>query len=131
MRFYFPIIAISLFTASACSASTPVDDAELGVAATEYSIEIAKARYIQRKCPALMMSFDGMMRELRSQPVLAQSGGKMTEDMVDKARVLAAIDRFEAENGLRGASREAICEFGKHQIAEGTRTGGLLAFRTQ
>jgi hypothetical protein len=131
MNKFFPFTLLCLLVAPGCVASPPPDDAEFRVAATEYSAEIAKARYIQRKCPSLIMSFDGMMEELRSRPILASANGKMTEDMVDKSQVLAAVDRFEAENGLKGASQQVICDFGDSQIGAATRTGKLLAKRTK
>lgn len=135
-KFLVAMLLVSPLLLSGCSSrassgqmAAPVEDASFKAAATQYSIEVAKARYVQRKCPELVMSFDGLMAELRSYPVLARSGGKMSEDSVDQAQVLAAINQFEAENSLRGQGQTEICAFGKRQMQAGTRTGKLLDFR--
>lgn len=116
-------------TPAAMAAPAGDDKAAFAAAATQYSIEVARARYVQRKCPTLMMSFDGLMRTLQSYPLLARPGGRMSEEVVDKQQVIDAVDRFEEENGLRGLGQEQLCAFGERQIAEGTRTGQLLERR--
>ncbi|QRF52171.1 hypothetical protein D4A92_12345 [Rhizobium rosettiformans] len=126
---------VCLLSLTACSTSSeapkPAASPAIEEAFFDYTLEVGKARLLQRKCPELAMNFDGLMAELRSRPQLAGSQGRLSADSIDKGRLADAFDRFEKQNGLYRADQSAYCAFGKKQIAAKTRTGRLLQLRSK
>ncbi|WP_240532549.1 DUF5333 family protein [Agrobacterium albertimagni] len=126
---------VCLLSLTACSTSSeapkPAASPAIEEAFFDYTLEVGKARLLQRKCPELAMNFDGLMAELRSRPQLARSQARLSADSIDKGRLADAIDRFEKQNGLYRADKSAYCAFGKKQIAAKTRTGRLLQLRSK
>lgn len=124
---------VCLLALTACSVSTeapkPAASPDLEEAFFDYTLEIGKARLLQRKCPELALNFDGLMAEVRSRPELSGSHARISADSIDKGRLAEAFDRFEKQNGLYRGDQSAYCAFGKQQIAAKTRTGRLLQLR--
>lgn len=128
-------VLVSLLPLTACSVSTeaakPAASPDLEEAFFDYTLEVGKARLLQRKCPELALNFDGLLAEVRSRPELSGSQARISADSVDKGRLAEAFDRFEKQNGLYRANQTAYCAFGKKQIAAKTRTGRLLQLRAE
>lgn len=126
-------VLVCLLALTGCSVSTeapkPAASPDLEEAFFDYTLEIGKARLLQRKCPELALDFDGLMAEVRSRPELSGSHTRISADSIDKGRLAEAFDRFEKQNGLYRAEQSAYCAFGKKQIAAKTRTGRLLQLR--
>lgn len=115
---------------SGCSPASRTPEPEVDVAIKDaffdFTLDVTKARAIQRKCPDLSLSFNGMMAELRARPNLARSHGLVKESDIDMNKLVAEVDRFEKSSGLDGATREQYCAFGSQQMDAKTVIGRML-----
>ncbi|MDA5632300.1 MULTISPECIES: DUF5333 family protein [Rhizobium/Agrobacterium group] len=116
------------------SAQKPFSSADVGREMTAYTVMVAKARLVQRKCPELEMSFKALLAATEKYPAMQRisAGNNATaeiENSIDKTAVVDGITQFEAANGLRGADQKAFCRFGHEQIAKKTETGRLLQLK--
>lgn len=96
--------------------------------ATNYTMLISKARFLQRRCPdELQLSTSAMIDAMKAYPSIPKAANRQAyRDSIDMNAIARGIDDFEAAHGLRGAPRAAACKVGKDQIARGTAVGKLL-----